>query len=135
MIPERLRPLLEETRGLAARFSDAVQFDFDNKEQLEQFSKRPYEYENQFDIAPGNYTLKVAFSSGGQNFGKLEMPLLIDSYDAKQFSLSAVALSKELRPVVQTGASLDAALLEDRTPLVAQGMQFVPSGSNRFKTT
>ena len=120
---------------VAARFSDNVEFDFDNKEEVEQFGKKPYEYENQFEIAPGQYQLKVAFSSGGQSLGKLEIPLAIDSYDAKQFSISAVAFSKELLPLNQASASLDAALLEDRTPLVAQGMQFVPSGSNRFKKT
>ena len=60
---------------------------------------------------------------------------MIDAYDGKQFTLSAVALSKEIHPVSQMGASLDAALLEDRTPLVTQGLQLVPSGSDQFKKT
>jgi hypothetical protein len=118
---------------IGARFSDNVEFNFDGKSEVEEFSKKPYHYENQFEIASGQYTLKVAFSSGGESFGKLEMPLAVDTYDAKQFGMSALALSKELHPLSQVGSGLDAALLEDRTPLVAQGMQIIPAGSDRFK--
>ena len=120
---------------IAARFSDNVEFNFDDKDDVKDFLKKPYVYQNQFEIGSGRYTLKIAFSSGGDSFGKLEMPLLVDSYDAKKFSMSAVALSKELRPLKDESASLDAALLEDRTPLVAQGMEIVPSGASRFKKT
>ena len=120
---------------IAARFSDNVEFNFDDKDEVKEFCKKPYVYQNQFEIGSGHYTLKVAFSSGGESFGKLEMPLVVDSYDAKKFSMSAVALSKELRPLKQDSASLDAALLEDRTPLVAQGMEIVPRRRARFKKT
>jgi VWFA-related protein len=120
---------------VAARFSDNVEFNFENKDEVKEFLKKPYVYQNQFEIGSGRYTLKVAFSSGGESFGKLESPLVVDSYDAKKFSMSSVALSKELRPLKQESASLDAALLEDRTPLVAQGMEIVPSGAARFKKT
>ena len=58
---------------------------------------------------------------------------MVDPYDGKQFGMSALALSKELHPLSQVSSGLDAALLEDRTPLVAQGMQIVPAGSDRFK--
>ena len=118
---------------VAARFSDNVVFDFDGNGEVKEFAKKPYLYENQFEIGSGHYNLKVVFSSGGEAFGKLEMPLVIDSYDAKQFSMSSVALSKELRPLNEASASLDAALLEDRTPLVAQGMEIVPAGDGNFK--
>ena len=40
-----------------------------------------------------------------------------------------------MRPLNQDGGSLDAALLENRTPLVAQGMEIVPSGDASFKKT
>jgi hypothetical protein len=119
----------------AARSSDNVEFTFDTKEELEAFGKRPYHYTNQFEIVPGHYDLKVAFNSGGANAGKLQAPLVVDSYDAKQLAMSTVAMSKEIHPLNQMTASLDAALLEDRKPLVAQGMEIVPGGSNRFKKT
>ena len=118
---------------VAARFSDNVDLTFDSKSEEEEFAKKPYHYENQFEIASGQYDLKVAFSSGGQSFGKLEGPLVVDTYDTKQFGLSSLALSKELHPLSQVSSGLDAALLEDRTPLVAQGVQIVPAGSDRFK--
>ena len=121
---------------VGARFSDAVKVDLENKKELEAFKDKPLlHYEDQFEVASGKYTLKVAFSSGGQSFGRLEAPVTVDPYDGKQLTLSAVALSKELHRTNQLDTGLDAELLEGRTPLVAQGMQIIPSGSNRFKTT
>ncbi len=118
---------------VAARFSDTVEFNFEDKDQVKEFQKKPYDYQNQFDIASGVYSLKVVFSAEGNDFGKLEMPLVIDKYDASQFSVSALALSKELRPLNQIAESLDAAVLEDRTPLVVKGTEIVPAGNNQFK--
>lgn len=119
--------------SIGARFSDTVNLDFDDKKQVEEFKKEPFNYENQFDIASGQYTLKVVFSSGGESFGKVEVPLVIDPYDTKQFSLSAMALSKEIRSATDMSARLDAILLEDRTPLVTQGMEIVPTAATHFK--
>lgn len=121
--------------SVGARFSDTINLDFDDKKLMEKFKEQPMHYENQFDIAAGKYNLKVVFSSGGEGFGKLEMPLLIDAYDAKQFAMSGVALSKEIRRASDLGTGLDSLLLEDRVPLIADGMQLVPYGSNRFKKT
>lgn len=121
--------------GVAARFSDTVKLAADNKKEMQAFSERPLHYEDQFDIASGQYTLKVAFSSGGQNFGKVEAPLAIDAFDGKHFSLSALALSKQVHRVAELGTDLDALLLEGHTPLVSQGMQITPSGIYRFKKT
>ena len=118
---------------VGARFSDSVKLDFEDKKQMEAFQEQPMHYENQFDAASGKYNLKVVFASGGQNFGKVEMPLAIDPYDAKQFSMSGLALSKEVRKASDLGTGLDALLLEDRVPLIADGFQLVPSGSNQFK--
>src|SRR5271165_6278501 len=121
---------------VAARFSDSINLDFEDKKDLEEFNSKSLHYDTQFDVAAGHYNLKVVFSPrGADSFGKLETPLVIDPYDGKQFSLSAVALSKNVHPVSQMGLSLDAALLEDRTPLVTQGLQLIPSGSDQFKKT
>lgn len=117
---------------VAAKFSDTADLEFDGKKEVEEFQKEPFEYQNQFEIAPGKYQLKVAFSSAGESFGKLESPLVIDAYDKKQFAMSALALSKQVIPVNQLSDGLDAELLADKTPLVAQGMQIVPSGDDRF---
>jgi VWFA-related protein len=121
--------------AIAARFSDTVKLDFENQKELAEFQKKPLHYENQFDVASGQYSFKVVFSSGGESFGKLEQPLIIDSNDGNQFGLSGLALSREVHKVSELETALDAELLEGRAPLVALGLQFTPTGTNRFKTT
>jgi VWFA-related protein len=121
--------------SVAARFSDAVKIDLENEKEVEAFQQNSYHYENQFDAASGEYNLKVVFSTGGDAFGKLEQPLVIDSYDTKKFSVSALALSIRFRKTAEMDQNLETALLEDRTPLIAQGFQVTPAGSLKFKKT
>ena len=61
--------------GVGARFSDSVKLTFDDKKQVEAFAEKPFHYEKQFEMASGNYMLKVVFSSAADAFGKLETPL------------------------------------------------------------
>jgi hypothetical protein len=119
--------------SVAARFSDAVKLDFEDQKQVDAFKTSKYHYENQFDIGAGKYTLKVVFNSGGEAFGKLEAPLAIDPYDGKTFMLSSLALSSKYGPAGAFGSTLDAALIEDRTPLITHGVQIIPNGTNSFK--
>lgn len=121
--------------SVAARFSDSVKVDLLNEKEVEEFKQKVYHYENQFDIGAGQYNLKVVFSAGGQNFGKIEEPLVVDSYDVSKFGISALALSSRFVKVAEADQSLEAALMEDRTPLIAQGYQVIPSGSPVFKKT
>jgi VWFA-related protein len=121
--------------SIAARFSDTLNLDFDGKKEVEEFQKQPYRYENQFAVACGEYKLKVVFSSGNETFGKLETPLSIDPYRGQEFSISGVALSNDLRRASDISTGLDSQLLEDRTPLVVQGVQVSPSASNHFRKT
>jgi len=122
---------------VGGRFSDTVKLDFpdtsEGKKEAEAFQKKPYHYENQFDLASGKYNLKVVFSSGGSSFGKVEMPLQVDPYNPEQFAISGLALSREIHKTEDVGPALDATLLEDKIPLVTQGIQIVPSGTNEFK--
>jgi hypothetical protein len=118
--------------SVGAKFSDTIERDFENKTQVEEFGKKPLHYETQFDIATGRYNFKVVFSAGGENFGKLEKPLFIEPFDGKEFAVSSLALSDELRP---GDASIDAVLLEDRVPMVALGVQAIPAAVYRFKAT
>jgi hypothetical protein len=119
---------------IAGRFSDTVNLDFEKKDEVKDFEKQPFHYENQFDLAAGQYSLRVVFSSRNESFGKSVVPLVIDPYDGKQLSLSALVLSNDVRSASDT-TGLDAVLLEDRKPLVVRGMQVVPSASDRFKKT
>ena len=121
--------------AIAARFSDTVKLDLENQKELDAFKQKPLHYENQFEVASGQYNFKVVFSSGGESFGKLEQPLVVDPNDGNQFGLSGLALSKEVHRVSELETALDAELLEGRAPLVALGLQVTPTGANRFKTT
>ena len=118
--------------SVGARFSDTVNLEME-KDEWKEFTKKPYHYENQFDAASGGYKLTVVLSAGGDSFGKYELPLQIDSYDGKHFSMGGIALANSMQRLTDIPTSLDAALLEDRTPLVVMGMQILPSGSNTFK--
>jgi hypothetical protein len=120
--------------SIGAKFSDTVNLDFE-KDEVKEFTKQPYFYQNQFDAGAGTYKLTVVVSSGNDAFGKYEAPLEIDAYDGKKFSLGGVVLSNSMQKLSDIPTSLDATLLEDRTPLVVQGMQITPSPSNRFKKT
>jgi VWFA-related protein len=118
--------------GVGARFSDALKLDFDNQAQMEKLKGKPVHYEKEFKIAPGQYSFTMAFSSGGANFGKLETPLVVDLWKAGELAVSSLALSKEARPANDLGLGLDVSLIGDRTPLIAEGMEVIPSGSNQF---
>jgi len=120
-----------EDNSVAARFSDTVKLDMEKKE-LKEFSKGSFTYQNTFNIAPGKYQLKIVLAAGGQKFGKYELPLVVDPYDGKQFRISSVALSNQMQPVSELTAGMQAALLEERTPLVAKGIEIVPSSNNHF---
>jgi VWFA-related protein len=118
--------------AVGARFSDSVKLAFEEKKQAEEFEARPYHYEKQFEVAPGKYNFKVVFSSSADQFGKLEAPLLVDSWEGTQFALSGLTLSREVHPASQMLGALDQDLLENRVPLVVDGVQITPTGTNRF---
>ena len=120
---------------IGARFSDTLKLDYDEQRQVDSLKFKPLHYENQFDVASGAYTLKIVFSAGGDGFGKLEMPLVVDGYQSTEFNVSGVALSKESHPSTDLRLDLDALLIDDQTPLIANGKRIVPSGSSRFKQT
>jgi VWFA-related protein len=118
--------------AVGARFSDSVKIAFEEKKQAEEFEAKPYHYEKQFEAAPGKYNFKVVFSSKADQFGKLESPLVLDPWDGTQFALSGLALSREVHPAAQMLGALDQDLLENRVPLVVNGVQMTPTGTNRF---
>jgi VWFA-related protein len=115
--------------SVAARFSDTVKRDLDDKNQVEAFHRTPFHYEKEFEVAAGKYNLKVAFSSGGDNFGKLEAPLTIEAYNNSKFAMSGLVLSKDAHPATaETSSFMD----DDRVPLIVNGVQITPAGSNHF---
>lgn len=118
--------------SVAARFSDSRLLDFD-KQQYKDFANTGFIYRSGFDIAPGQYTLKIAVGTGGNGVAKQDLPVTVQPYNGNQFSISGVILSNQIQPVAQSAVTLDEALLEDQKTFVAQGMEFQPSASNSFK--
>jgi VWFA-related protein len=111
-----------------ARFSDAMKLDFDDPAQVENLKGKYLNYEKEFKIAPGEYNLTVAFSQGGESFGKVQAPLKVDPWNS-DLALSGLALGTEAHPADDLGL---APALEGRTPLVSDGVQVVPSGFTQF---
>jgi VWFA-related protein len=119
----------------AARVSDVVKLDFDTQQQVDAFLQAPYHYENQFEVAPGKYNFRMAFTSGGadaQGFGKVEMPLIVDSWTGHTLAISGIALSHDAHPATDLAAGLDVSLLEGKRPLTAKGAELVPGGASQF---
>ncbi len=116
---------------VAARFSDSIKLELEGKPELEQFKKQPFHYEKEFEVPAGEFELKTVFNSGGESFGKAEVPLQVNEHDPQQFGISGLALSNKVIKLGQKNESEDA-LLEDRTPLIVNHMQIVPSARNDF---
>jgi VWFA-related protein len=116
--------------GVGARFSDTLKLDYDTPAEVDKLKGMPVHYEKDFKIAPGRYSLTVAFGSGSASFGKMEAPLEVEPWNGSELAVSGIALSRETHPAGDLG--LVSSLVEDRAALTAEGAQFVPSGSNRF---
>jgi hypothetical protein len=119
--------------SVAARFSDTVKLDFDNQQQADAFLRTPYHYENQLEVAPGQYNLRMAVSSGTEDFGKVEMPLTVAPWNGQTLFASGIALSHYVHPDADMVAGLDSSLLDQRSrPLIAKGNELVPTGTSQF---
>jgi VWFA-related protein len=114
--------------SIGARVTGTLPFDFENQAAIEKVKDAPAHYEKDFKITPGEYSFALAFGAGGNSFGKIELPLDVEPWNVGQLTLSSVALSRETHPAADLG--LVSSLVED--PLVAEGAQFVPSGSSQF---
>ncbi len=125
----------KEDGSAGARFSDVVKFEFDSQAEVDQFKRTPYRYENQFDIASGQYKLAVVLGAGGESFGRLQTTLQIEPYNGNEFSLSGLVLSKEFRPASQGIAGLDEFLIDDRKKLVSDGAEIVATGSSKLSAS
>jgi VWFA-related protein len=119
----------------AARVSDVVKFDFDTQQQADEFLHAPWHYENQFEVAPGQYNFRMAFTSGtsdAQGFGKVELPLTVNPWNGQSLAISGIALSHDAHPAADLAAGLDVSLLEGQRPLVANGAELIPTGASQF---
>jgi VWFA-related protein len=118
--------------SVAARFSDKVHLDYD-KDEKETAAKSPFNYQNSLRIAAGDYTFKLVVSAGGSEFGKYVKPIIVDPFTGKQFTLSGPAFGDRVVASPLNAADIDQGLSQGKAPMVAGGMQVVPSSSNHFQ--
>jgi len=118
---------------VAARFTNKVKFDFDSRQQFDDFLRRPLHYEKQFEVVPGNYQFKVIFRSAKDRFGAVEAPLAIDPFNNGQLSVSAIALSRRLQPITPEAAQEETEA--GKYPLIFRGNQIAVSGSDVLSKT
>jgi VWFA-related protein len=118
--------------SVAARFSDTVSLNYE-KDEKQAATKTSFDYQNSFKIAPGEYTFKLVLSAGGAKFGQYVTPLIVDPFTGKQFTLSGPAFGDKVMASLLTAADIDQGLIEGSAPMVANGMQVVPSSSNHFR--
>jgi VWFA-related protein len=118
---------------VAARFTHKMKFDFDTRRQFDDFLRRPLHCEHQFEVASGNYQFKVVFRSAKDRFGAVEVPLAIDPFNAAQLSLSAIALSRNVKPISPEAAQEEAET--GKVPLIFRGHRITVSGSDVLSRT
>ena len=100
---------------------------------VQEIKALPTRYETQFDLPPGEYSLRVVLSDG-KNFGRAEVPLNIEKYDKKELALSSVMLCKRIRDAHAAAVESSAANFAPQyVPLVTKGIQVTPTGDTRFK--
>ena len=128
---------------LAARYSDFACCDYGNQKDPssnaqasearsnEDSSLLPSRYENQFDLPPGEYDIRVALSDG-ENFGFQQTPLTVDNYVGKQLALSDVALSRRVRNLSPDSPEVPTQPPDNYRPLVSKGIDFTPTAETRF---
>ena len=109
-----------------ARFSDVLSLNFENQAQADNLKAKTIHYEKQFQISPGKYTFTMAVRQAVASFGKLEMPLSVDPWNGTELAVSSLVLSRETRQAGDSGLSL---MAEDRTPLIAEGIEVIPLGT------
>ncbi len=123
--------VLRPDGATAARFADTVDIEQENQQSADAFTRKPWHYEHQFTVAPGNYVVQVAIGAGTNAVGKLERPLKVDPWNSATMGLGGIAFSTEISPAAASPES-EGPVLEGSGPLVAGGKKFVPAATNEF---
>jgi VWFA-related protein len=118
---------------VSARFTHKMKFDFDTRQQFDDFLRRPLYFEHQFEVPPGDYQFRVAFRSAPDRFGAVEAPLAIEPFNAAQLSLSAIALTRNVQPISPEAAQ--EATESGEVPLIFRGNRITVSGSDILSRT
>ncbi|MBZ5554730.1 MAG: VWA domain-containing protein [Acidobacteriia bacterium] len=123
---------LREDGTKAARFSDTMNLRMENDQWKKLPENATVTFPNYFRLPPGKYRLKVAVHDEGDLVGTVEQPVEIPPYAGGQFTTSSLVLSSEVRPLSGLISSLESELLDDKNPLISNGMKVYQSVDKRF---
>jgi VWFA-related protein len=118
---------------VAARFADTARYDFDNRQQFDEFLRKPLRYEYQLNVAPGTYKFKLVFRMAKDHVGVLETPLVVDPFNPARLAISSIALGRDLQPITPEAAQ--AAIAAGERPLIFGGKRFRVAGSELMPRT
>ncbi|MGC2829404.1 MAG: hypothetical protein WB994_07180 [Candidatus Acidiferrum sp.] len=107
--------------------SSVIDFDWSDNDKY----NIPSRYETQMDLPSGEYDLRVVLSDS-KKFGRVNIPLTIESYDKQPLDLSSVALCKRFHKV-DPPSYTEGILPSKFVPLVSKGMEFTPAADTTFK--
>ena len=105
----------------------------------------PSRYETQVDLPPRSYNLRVVVTDG-EEFGRTDVPLTVDSYDGNKLAVSGIVLSKRFTEMavvwpqyIQCKTCLnvgfptgEVSTAPNYVPLVSNGIGFTPAGDTNF---
>ncbi|MBZ5534447.1 MAG: VWA domain-containing protein [Acidobacteriia bacterium] len=123
---------LREDGTKAARFSDTLNIKMENDQWKKLPENATVTFPNYFRLPPGKYRLKVAVHDEGDLVGTVEQPVEIPPYTGGQFTTSSLVLSGEVRPLSGLISSLESELLDDKNPLISNGMKVYQSVDKTF---
>jgi len=134
----------KENHQIAGQFGDTFTCDPSEllRKELEIGENAPKEYDveapdrldAQMDLGPGDYDLRVVVSRGDKEFGRVRVPLHVESFDGQQLATSDVVLSSFPRDASK--ASDDVAAVSPAplvpAPLISKNVQFLPDTETRI---
>jgi hypothetical protein len=127
--------------ALTARFSDSESPDFSGGLIVAQTTvdspKRevlglPNHYETEIHLPAGEYELRIIFSEG-KTFGRVDIPITVESNDGKQLAVSEIALAKRFRETPADSAEASPKLPVRYAPLVSKGVEIPVTANTHFK--
>jgi hypothetical protein len=134
--------ILDKQGNLVTRFSDVAEREgvaFNKREKHHsEIVGTEARYEKQVDLSPSEYKLRVVVGDG-KTFGEAEIPLIADSYDGKEFTISSLSLCRQIDDFSSYGhesvlpGAWAAKLPDSYIPLVSNGTQFKPTPNTGFK--
>lgn len=121
-----------EDGSTAARFSDTIQFKM-NEDRVKNLPEdATLSIPNYFNLVPGKYRIKVAAHEEGDLVGTVEQSIEIPPYGGNLFATSSLVLSGEVRALSTLMNKLESELLDEKDPLISNGMKIYQSPARKF---